>query len=97
LFSMALEFAGNLANSARPTAVNLGLGVARALAVAQAALGEGQGPEAVAQALCRATQNLVADDEAVNRAIGANGAAYLRDLAERKGAPLTVLTHCNAG
>lgn len=97
LFSMALEFAGNLAKSARPTAVNLGWGVDRALAVAHEALGEGQGPEAVAQALYRATQNLVAEDEAVNRAIGANGAAYLRELAERKGAPLTVLTHCNAG
>lgn len=97
LFSMALEFAGNLAKSARPTAVNLGWGVDRALAVAHEALGEGQGPEAVAEALYQATQNLIAEDEAVNRAIGANGAAYLRDLAERKGAPLTVLTHCNAG
>lgn len=97
LFSMALEFAGNLAKSARPTAVNLGWGVDRALAVAHEALGEGQGPEAVAEALYQATQNLIAEDEAVNRAIGANGAAYLRELAERKGGPLTVLTHCNAG
>lgn len=97
LFAMALEFAGNLARHARPTAVNLGWGVDRALAVAQEALEEGYGPEAVAQALYQATQSLIAEDEAVNRAIGANGAAFLRELAERKGGPLTVLTHCNAG
>lgn len=97
LFAMALEFAGNLAKSARPTAVNLGWGVDRALAAAQEALGRGHGPEAVAQALYQATQSLIAEDEAVNRAIGTNGAAHLRKLAERKGGPLTVLTHCNAG
>lgn len=97
LFAMALEFAGNLAKNARPTAVNLGWGVDRALAVAREALGQGHGSEAVAQALYQATQSLIVEDEAVNRAIGANGAAHLRELAERKGGPLTVLTHCNAG
>ena len=97
LFSMALDFAGKLAKDARPTAVNLGWGVDRALAAAREALGEGRGPQAVADALYRCVQDLIAEDEAVNRAIGRNGAARLRALAERKGRPLRVLTHCNAG
>lgn len=97
LFSMALDFAGSLAKAARPTAVNLGWGVDRALAAARQALGEGRGPQAVADALYQCVQDLIAEDEAVNRAIGRNGAARLRALAQRKGAPLRVLTHCNAG
>lgn len=97
LFFMALDFAGSLAKDARPTAVNLGWGVDRALVAARQALGEGSGPQAVADALYQCVQDLIAEDEAVNRAIGRNGAARLRALAERKGAPLRVLTHCNAG
>lgn len=97
LFSMALDFAGELAKNARPTAVNLGWGVDRALAVAREALGEGRGPQAVADALYQCVVDLIAEDEAVNRAIGRNGANRLRSLAEAKGRPLRVLTHCNAG
>lgn len=97
LFSMALDFAGNLVKNARPTAVNLGWGVDRALAVARKALEEGKGPQAVADALYQCVVDLVTEDEAVNRAIGRNGANRLRSLSETKGRPLRVLTHCNAG
>ena len=59
----------------RPTAVNLAWGVDRALAAS----------DPVAEA-----QRIAADDVAVNRAIGANGAAVVPDGAR-------VLTHCHTG
>ena len=59
----------------RPTAVNLAWGVERALGAA----------DPVAEAV-----RVAADDVAVNRQIGANGAALLAEGAR-------VLTHCNAG
>ena len=59
----------------RPTAVNLAWGVDRALAAS----------DPVAEA-----QRIAADDVAVNRAIGANGAAVVPDDAR-------VLTHCHTG
>jgi len=71
--------------AARPTAVNLAVGVRRALAAAA------DGPEAVlAQA-----KAVLAEDVAACRAIGARGAALLRELCGS--APLRVHTHCNTG
>jgi methylthioribose-1-phosphate isomerase len=66
---------------ARPTAVNLAVGVQRALDAYEA----GGADAALAEA-----ERLAAEDVAANRAIGAFGAALLRDGAR-------VLTHCNAG
>lgn len=82
---------------ARPTAVNLSWGVDRAMEVASEALEGSETPLEMAWALYDLTQSLIAEDEAVNRAIGRNGAAHLRALAARKGRALRVLTHCNAG
>jgi methylthioribose-1-phosphate isomerase len=65
----------------RPTAVNLATGVAHALAAFEANGADG------ALACARA---LAADDDARNRAIGANGAPLLPERA-------SVLTHCNTG
>lgn len=75
---------------ARPTAVNLAVGVDAALAEARAALAAGQRPQAIADGLFALVQRMVADDEAANRAIGANGAALLQPASR-------ILTHCNAG
>jgi S-methyl-5-thioribose-1-phosphate isomerase/methylthioribulose-1-phosphate dehydratase len=70
---------------ARPTAVNLGWGVARALARLA------EGPDAVlAEAL-----DLLEEDERVNREASARAADLVLRLCARR--PLRVLTHCNTG
>ena len=70
---------------ARPTAVNLGWGVQRALSRLP------DGPdEVVAEAIL-----LLGDDERVNRAASARAARLLRTLCPQR--PLRVLTHCNTG
>lgn len=90
LFLTSLEFAGRLIAGARPTAVNLSWAVGRALAEARRLVGEGAKPRAVAEGLAALTRQMIAEDEAANRALGSFGAALLPDGA-------TVLTHCNAG
>jgi methylthioribose-1-phosphate isomerase len=71
--------------AARPTAVNLAVGVRRAMAAAPA------GPEAVlAEALA-----LLEEDLAACRSIGERGAALLGELCGA--GPLRLHTHCNAG
>lgn len=84
--------------SARPTAVNLRWGVERALATVRMALdgdrGAGETPvgegSPLSDALCRLVWEMQDEDERINRAIGANGAALLRPGSR-------ILTHCNAG
>ncbi|WP_219415036.1 S-methyl-5-thioribose-1-phosphate isomerase [Pseudonocardia nigra] len=71
--------------AARPTAVNLAVGVRRALAAAP------HGPDAVLDAALA----VLAEDAAACRAIGARGAELLEELCGP--APLRVHTHCNAG
>ena len=71
--------------AARPTAVNLSWGVARALA---------RLPEGPAAVLAEA-QAILDEDERVNRTASAKAAALLRDLCPNR--PLRVLTHCNSG
>lgn len=71
--------------AARPTAVNLAVGVRRAMSAAP------RGPEAVlAEALA-----LLEEDVASCRAIGQRGAALLAELCGT--GPLRLHTHCNAG
>jgi methylthioribose-1-phosphate isomerase len=89
-------------SAARPTAVNLSWGVAHlfdfasARAQALAVASEGIGDEAsrlgqLKEEMVAAAQQMAADDEAVNRSIGAHAAALLDERA------YNVLTHCNAG
>ncbi len=82
---------------ARPTAVNLAWAVRRAMERASEALEAGMAPRECAGALYGLTEALIAEDEAANRALGAQGAALLRERAEALGRPLNILTHCNAG
>ena len=82
---------------ARPTAVNLAWAVRGAMEGASEALGAGMSPRECAGALYGLTEALIAEDEAANRALGAQGAALLRERAEALGRPLNILTHCNAG
>jgi methylthioribose-1-phosphate isomerase len=70
---------------ARPTAVNLSWGVARALEKLD------QGPEAVlAEALA-----ILDEDERLNRAASGHAADIVLALCDRR--PLRLLSHCNAG
>lgn len=97
LFSVQLRKAAREIAGARPTAVNLSWGVNRALQTAAEALRDGQTPQEAAEALYGLSEALIAEDEAANRRIGAEGARLLRGLAREKGRPLSLLTHCNAG
>lgn len=71
--------------SARPTAVNLRVGVRRALAAA------GRGPDAV----LAAARQVLAEDVAACRRLGERGADLLTELCGDR--PLRLHTHCNAG
>jgi S-methyl-5-thioribose-1-phosphate isomerase len=83
---VALDAAIAQIRGARPTAVNLAVGVERACAVID------DGRDAVlAMAL-----DIMDEDAAANRAIGARGAALLRKLCPDVDA-FRIHTHCNAG
>ena len=89
----SLEAAGALLAATRPTAVNLRWAL-RSLAAAVAGLPEGE--RAAAAWSCAA--RLCDDDVAICRGIGGHGLRLLREIAGRKrGEPVHVLTHCNAG
>ena len=77
----AVRAAARRLASARPTAVNLGWGVARALEAWE----RGGAPAALEEA-----RRIAADDVARNRRLGAHGAGLVPPDAR-------VLTHCNAG
>lgn len=80
--------AGRMLASVRPTAVNLGWGVERALEAWRES--EGEDLPDRARAVAARAEDLLREDVEVCRAIGRHGAALLPD-------PVTVLTHCNAG
>jgi methylthioribose-1-phosphate isomerase len=88
----ALAKAHAALDATRPTAVNLRWALDRVRA-AVSALPERERADAAwneADAICR-------EDEAINHAIGLHGLPLLRDIARRKGGPVNVMTHCNAG
>lgn len=74
----------------RPTAVNLSWAIARMRRRFAAATAAGGSTETIAGELLREALDIYADDVAVNRRIGHNGAALLPAAGR-------VLTHCNAG
>ncbi len=78
----------------RPTAVNLAWAVERQLAAIERARTEEQALE-----LARNTAEMIADEDAAAcRSIGIHGLPLIEQIAEKKnGAPVNILTHCNAG
>jgi len=86
--------AATLLKSTRPTAVNLAWAVDRQLA----AIARGSTSRAKIS-IARETAALIADEDAAAcRAIGGHGLPLIRRISRRKvGAPVNVLTHCNAG
>ena len=89
-----LQIAGNLLNSARPTAVNLAWAVSKM----QSLLAPMEENMRATAALMLADQ-LSEEDVQTNMAIGKHGAKLVADIAQTKthGEPVRILTHCNAG
>ncbi len=90
----AVRAAGERLKATRPTAVNLAWGVDRQMTAIAAAPTFAR-KEAAARAMARE----IADEDAdFCQRIGRHGLALIEDLSARKGgAPVEVLTHCNAG
>ena len=94
-FLKALQQAGQLLRSTRPTAVNLAWAVERQMQALPAAGGD-------AQARIQSTFDgaaAIADGEVENcRLIGEHGVELIEKLSRKKGGePVNILTHCNAG
>jgi len=90
----ALVEAGRRLKSTRPTAVNLAWAVDRQLA-ATANIGD---PGAVVAKALETACAIADEDAEACRRIGLHGVEILRRISEKKGgAPVNVLTHCNAG
>jgi methylthioribose-1-phosphate isomerase len=87
-----LEHSAQTLLATRPTAVNLRWAVQRMLLLLQPLP-----PTARADAAWREAAAICEEDVALNHAIGQHGLSLLRELHAKKGAPLNVLTHCNAG
>jgi len=88
----ALARAHAMLDATRPTAVNLRWALDRV----RAAVAGLPGAER-ADAAWREADAIAEEDEAINRAIGTHGLALLEAIARRGGAPVQVMTHCNAG
>ncbi|MCZ7544222.1 MAG: S-methyl-5-thioribose-1-phosphate isomerase [Anaerolineae bacterium] len=93
-FMEALAADGEKLTATRPTAVNLEWAVKRQLAAIGAATGSAAKREVAYQ-----TAIAIADEDAdFCRRIGEHGVALIEAISTRKhGAPVHILTHCNAG
>ena len=93
-FEKRLAESAAILKATRPTAVNLAWAVDRQLAaIARGSMAK----EKIS--IARETAILIADEDAAAcRAIGEHGLALIRAISLRKkGAPVNLLTHCNAG
>ena len=79
-------------HATRPTAINLRWALDRA-----AGLLEPLAPDERVDAAWTLAAEVVEEDVAINAAIGQHGLPLLREVAERRGGRVDVLTHCNAG
>ncbi|MDQ2659137.1 MAG: S-methyl-5-thioribose-1-phosphate isomerase [Verrucomicrobiota bacterium] len=94
LAGVDLESAAAQLRATRPTAVNLGWAIDRQL---QRLATCSKVTEKVALAL-QTAREISAEDAEHCRLIGMHGLELIREIAQRKrGAPVNVLTHCNAG
>jgi methylthioribose-1-phosphate isomerase len=93
-FEPDLMAAAELLKVTRPTAVNLGWAIERQLK----RIGTAKSPQE-RQRVAFQTARKIADEDAEHcRRIGEHGIGLIRRLAEKKGgAPVNILTHCNAG
>ena len=87
-FNAGMEAGLTVLSASRPTAVNLFWALQRMRKVWESVTT--QTPQQIAQRLLAEAHEILAEDIRINKAMGANGAALLKDGAR-------VLTHCNAG
>lgn len=87
-FKIGMEAGFTVLAQSRPTAVNLFWALQRMRGVWESVAT--QSPQQVAARLLAEAHEILAEDIRINRAMGAHGAALLKDGAR-------VLTHCNAG
>ncbi|GGT18840.1 methylthioribose-1-phosphate isomerase [Streptomyces daghestanicus] len=90
-----VDDAANALAGARPTAVNLAVGVRRAHAAYRAALADGGGAPRAAEAALAAARALHREDAEASARMAAHGLALLDELLP--GGGHRVLTHCNTG
>ncbi|MFA6121869.1 MAG: S-methyl-5-thioribose-1-phosphate isomerase [Sideroxydans sp.] len=88
VFNSGMETGFTVLAASRPTAVNLFWALQRMRKVWESVAE--QPPEQIAQRLLAEAHEILAEDIRINKAMGAHGAALLKDGAR-------VLTHCNAG
>ncbi|HEX6333077.1 MAG TPA: S-methyl-5-thioribose-1-phosphate isomerase [Flavisolibacter sp.] len=92
-FETIRKAAGKLI-AARPTAVNLEWAVTRQLAM----ISDTRSSAENLQVLKQTAQAIADEDAAFCHSIGLHGSTLIRDIAQKKnGAPVNILTHCNAG
>lgn len=98
-FDRRLEEAASVIAEARPTAVNLSWGVRRAMEAACEVRTAGKTAAETAEVLYELAEALIAEDEAVNRRIGAHGARLLRELVGRRsdGSAVSEEVHSGSG
>jgi methylthioribose-1-phosphate isomerase len=87
-FNAGMETGFKALAASRPTAVNLFWALQRMRKVWESVAT--QSPQGIAERLLGEAHEILAEDIRINKAMGANGAALLKDGAR-------VLTHCNAG
>ncbi len=87
-FKVGMEEGFKVLAASRPTAVNLFWALQRMRRMWESVAT--QSPQQIAQRLLAEAHEIHAEDIRINKAMGANGAALLKDGAR-------VLTHCNAG
>lgn len=90
LYLIGMQYSADMIKGARPTAVNLAWGVDRCMEIVREELRTGSHPYVIFMRVFEFANELIVEDEAINRMIGAAGASLLPD-------GCTVLTHCNAG
>ncbi|MFF7532207.1 S-methyl-5-thioribose-1-phosphate isomerase [Streptomyces bobili] len=91
----AVDEAADALAGARPTAVNLSVGVRRARDAYQAEVAKGGGPEQGARAALAAARQLHREDAEASTRMAQHGLALLDELLP--GGGHRVLTHCNTG
>ncbi len=94
-FMADLQRDGDRLRATRPTAVNLEWAVKRQLAAIEQA---GPDIEAMIETALQVAQTIADEDAEYCRRLGEHGKAIIKEISAQKGgAPVNVLTHCNAG
>ncbi len=94
LLDHEIEKAAEYLRASRPTAVNLFVCIDRMMAAISSVKGKA---EKTAIAL-ETAHNIVVEDIEICRMIGVHGLPLIEEISKRKaGAPVNILTHCNAG